>query len=308
MSLASSNDFADPETQFEKGIKLIISAYESQTDFLNNEISRLTAQIQEKETQNSKLQELCTSLLNDKNVYETKLSETTTYNAKLKEKLDELTKENTDLKKIKAQIRATIDNTALSSTNAPNYECTDTLLYNTNTNNDSNKQTHARSTNVSMGNIFLDLKGTSVLDKKESNAGQKMSVPPANVKERNHRPVTFRRSMVNSGSHICKRNLTERREQNSYCQSEGRIHRSLNTFDKCSGGGGGDNVCDKDNVDFFNKCRKVLDKKVYGSIIEIVHLFNHKSIGKDEMYQRIQRILNEGNYKELISDFNKLFT
>ena len=312
MSLESSTDFTDPETQFEKGIKLIVTAYETQTDFLNNEISRLTAQIQEKELQNSKLQELCTSLLNDKNLYETKLSETTTYTAKLKEKIDELTKENTDLKKIKAQIRATIDNTntVQSTSNIPNYEYTDTLLYNTN--NDSNKQTHPKSTNVSMGNIFLDLKGTSMLDKKESNnTGQKINVPPTNVRERNnHKPITFRRSMVNSSSHVCKRNLTERREQNSYCQSEGRIHRSLNQFDKCSGDKDNNNVCDsnKDNVDFFNKCRKVLDKKVYGSIIEIVHLFNHKSIGKDEMYQRIQHILNEGNYKELINDFNKLFT
>jgi hypothetical protein len=312
MSLSTSTDFPDPESQFEKGIKLIITAYETQTDFLNNEISRLTAQIQEKELQNTKLQELCTSLLNDKNLYETKLSETTTYTVKLKEKIDELTKENTDLKKIKAQIRATIDNTAVpSSTNNPNYEYTDTLLYNTN--NDSTKQTHAKSTNVSMGNIFLDIKGTSMLDKKEmnSNTGQKLTVPPSNIRERNnHKPITFRRSMVNSNSHVCKRNLTERREQNSYCQSEGRIHRSINQFDKCSNNGDNkdsNNVCDN-NGDFFNKCRKVLDKKVYGSIIEIVHLFNHKSIGKDEMYQRIQRILNEGNYKELINDFNKLFT
>jgi hypothetical protein len=164
-----------------------------------------------------------------------------------------------------------------------------------------------------MGNIFLDIKGTSMLDKKEmnSNTGQKLTVPPSNIRERNnHKPITFRRSMVNSNSHVCKRNLTERREQNSYCQSEGRIHRSINQFDKCSNNGDNkdsNNVCDN-NGDFFNKCRKVLDKKVYGSIIEIVHLFNHKSIGKDEMYQRIQRILNEGNYKELINDFNKLFT
>ena len=45
----------------------------------------------------------------------------------------------------------------------------------------------------------------------------------------------------------------------------------------------------------------------YNEIMDIVRSFNAKLISKEETYERINEILTEGNYEELMNEFNKLF-
>ena len=64
---------------------------------------------------------------------------------------------------------------------------------------------------------------------------------------------------------------------------------------------------DKGNSDFFKRCRSIMGPEEYNEIMDIVRLFNAKLISKEETYERINMILTEGNYDELMNEFNKLF-
>lgn len=63
---------SDTEMQFNKGIKMIISAYETQTEFMNNKITELNEKIKEKDIYCNKLEELYEKLLHDNNTNEVK--------------------------------------------------------------------------------------------------------------------------------------------------------------------------------------------------------------------------------------------
>ena len=64
---------------------------------------------------------------------------------------------------------------------------------------------------------------------------------------------------------------------------------------------------DKRNNDFFKHCRSLMGPDKYNEIMDIVRSFNAKLISKEETYERINEILSEGNYEELMNEFNKLF-
>ena len=55
MSLMSREFISDTKMQFNKGIKMIISAYETQTEFMNNEIAKIIEKIKEKDIYCNKL-------------------------------------------------------------------------------------------------------------------------------------------------------------------------------------------------------------------------------------------------------------
>ena len=63
---------SDTEMQFNKGIKMIISAYETQTEFMNNKITELNEKIKEKDIYCNKLEELYEKLLHNNNTNEVK--------------------------------------------------------------------------------------------------------------------------------------------------------------------------------------------------------------------------------------------
>jgi hypothetical protein len=285
------NDNNNGNTMFNKGIKMAINAYEMQVNMFLMQIKKLNEQVQEKHMQFNKLQEICAKLLNDKKNYEMKLNEHQVCMGKLKERVEELVKENVELKTIK------------------------TTILNDNDNNDKfemvkENKMYPKSTNVSMGNIFVNYKQSFPRKLPNSNSNSNSNsntISPHTVKERNKIPISFRKHISTSVHvHSGKKVNSERREQNKYCQSEGKVYKPVKHFDNKYEKM--ENKCEKENVDFFKKCRKEMNKNDYMNLIDVVHLYNHKSIGKDVMYQKIKMIFNEGNYKELFNDFNNLFT
>ena len=294
MTTTCGNDNSNGDNLFNKGIKMVIHAYEMQVNMLLLQIKKLNEQVQQKDMQFNKLQEICAKLLNDKKNCEMKLNEHQLCVGKLKEKVEELAKENVELKTIKATILAT----TVDDNNGNSNGCS-----NDNDNFEMIKQNklYPKSTNVSMGNIFVNYKQSFPRKLPNSN-----TISPHTVKERNKIPISFRKHISTSVHvHSGKKVNSERREQNKYCQSEGKVYKPVKHFDRDEKM---ENKSEKENVDFFKKCRKEMNKNDYMNLIDVVHLYNHKSIGKDVMYQKIKMIFNEGNYKELFNDFNNLFT
>lgn len=299
MTTTCGNDNSNGDNLFNKGIKMVIHAYEMQVNMLLLQIKKLNEQVQQKDMQFNKLQEICAKLLNDKKNCEMKLNEHQLCVGKLKEKVEELAKENVELKTIKATILATVDD------NNGNGNCNGC----SNDNFEMIKQNklYPKSTNVSMGNIFANYKQSFPRKLPNSNSNSNSNtISPHTVKERNKIPISFRKHISTSVHvHSGKKVNSERREQNKYCQSEGKVYKPVKHFDRDEKM---ENKSEKENVDFFKKCRKEMNKNDYMNLIDVVHLYNHKSIGKDVMYQKIKMIFNEGNYKESFNDFNNLFT
>jgi DNA repair ATPase RecN len=106
-----STDSNEIEFQFNNGIKMIVNAYETQTNFLSNEVKKLSKEIEEKSNKINELQNLCQKLLNQKNSYENNIKNLSTENEKLKEQLNNILIENNELKRVKQNILATIENT-----------------------------------------------------------------------------------------------------------------------------------------------------------------------------------------------------
>ena len=322
------------EHLFNKGITMAVNAYETQVKLFINEIRKLNEQIQEKDVQFNKLQEICAMLIHDKQHCETKLTENQTYTAQLRNKIEELSKENIELKTIKATILATIED----SSSGNNKQQPRTI--NVNNNNSGNackdkdhfqpvkpNKMYPKSTNVSMGNIFLNAKQSfpkklpnnnntttptnksltlagPCCENNNTSLGNCLNAPNT-AKERNKTPISFSKHITTSGRCTGQKVYPEGKEENKYCQSEGKVYKSVSRIDKYQIT---EKKCEKRNLDFFKKCRTEMNKQDYVNLIDVVHSYNHKSIGKDVMYQKIKTIFDKGNYKELFNDFNNLFT
>ena len=102
-------EVTDPDTQFNNGIKMIVSAYETQTSFLSNEITRLNKELSLRDSKIKKMDELCSSLLKEKSEYEAKVNSLSTINRSLSLQIETLRAENNSLKKVKDKIRETIE-------------------------------------------------------------------------------------------------------------------------------------------------------------------------------------------------------
>ena len=51
-----------------------------------------------------------------------------------------------------------------------------------------------------------------------------------------------------------------------------------------------------------------MQSEEYNEMIEIVHMFNSKKMSKEETYKKISDILSNGQYTDLIKDFDLLFS
>ena len=85
--LQSTPETSDPENQFKTGIKIIITAYETKTTLLLSELTQLREILKDKTTKLSKIETLCSSLIEEKAEYESKLTSLSTANSTLKEQL-----------------------------------------------------------------------------------------------------------------------------------------------------------------------------------------------------------------------------
>ena len=108
-SVQLTTESSEPEIQFNNGIRMIVSAYETQTSILSNEIEMLNVELEKKTSKISEMEELCSSLLKEKSEYESKLSSLSSTNAQLTHQLDILIRENKDLKQVKEKILSTLE-------------------------------------------------------------------------------------------------------------------------------------------------------------------------------------------------------
>ena len=242
-------EVTDPDTQFNNGIKMIVSAYETQTSFLSNEITRLNKELSLRDSKIKKMDELCSSLLKEKSEYEAKVNSLSTINRSLSLQIETLRAENNSLKKVKDKIRETIE--------------VDKIPYNTN--------------KYSM-NIPIGKNGNNSIFQYYTNSNSKSSM-------KSKKPTGIKKQCVSAS--------------NSFCIAKSRHSRCSNSM--CS------LKSDKRNNDFFKHCRALMGPDKYNEIMDIVRSFNAKLISKEETYERINEILTEGNYEELMNEFNKLF-
>ena len=260
----------DSENQFNTGIKMIINAFESNCHFLSSEIIRLNNELEEKNKKISELEELCSTLLNQKNSFENKITNLKNKNEKLVSQLDKVNKENYELKRIKQTIINTID--------ISNY------LSNDNFNNKStlNIYKNLKSSKCAFGNL-LNLKKKNENQNYLTEKNKSYSVERIQSKTRTN--------SINEIDSLTKFLIKQENEQNN---NNNNINNTNNNNQIKNG--------------FFKKCRSKMNPSHYSDLMNIVHLFNSKEITKKEMYDNIIETLKNGKYENLIDDFNNLFT
>lgn len=265
-----TSESSEPESQFNNGIKMIVSAYETQTSLLSNEISMLNAELEKKNAKIAEMEELCASLLKEKSEYESKISSLSSTNAKLNHQIELLISENKDLKNVKEQIISTIEKNN-SKTLERELSQPNILLYKSKS-----------KINIRNGSDFDDMINTTA--KKTKLVKQTKNTLGNSLKKNWYTNSTSMLPIKSS-------NKVSQSARSSFSETY-----SLNSNYGYS------------SSDFFKKCRCVMRSEEYNKMIEIVRMFNAKQISKEETYQNISNILSKGKYNELINDFDRLFS
>ena len=274
---------SSPESQFNIGIKMIVSAYETQTTLLSNEITRLTEELEKRNEKIKKMDELCASLLKSKSEYEVKISSLTQLNKSLQFQIDTLNTENSNLKQVKETIRATIDNDKVSfdqkipQDNKVRYLNSGGSIYQDYRNNNKNSRQKMYKCSPSSSSLMMKNERNNFL-----NCSSKQSLTySSNIKKPSFSASSsfYGGLLVNNSNYSTNPNKKNKRP-----------------------------LSQNNRSDFFKKCRNVMGQSEYTDVMEIVKLFNNKQISKEETYEQINELLHKGNYDELINEFNKLFT
>ena len=279
----------DSENQFNTGIKMIINAFENNCHFLSSEITRLNNELEEKNKKISELEELCSTLLNQKNSFENKIANLKNKNEKLLSQLDKVNKENHELKRIKQTIINTIESNKIKTIDNRNNH---SILNGGNTIDISNYLSNDNFNNKSTLNIYKTIKSSKCafgnllnLKKKNENINYLTEKNKSYSVERIQSKT--RTNSISEIDSISKILIKKDNEQN-------------------------DNITNTNNNQnkngFFKKCRSKMNPSHYTDLMNIVHLFNSKEITKKEMYDNIIETLKNGKYENLIDDFNNLFT
>ena len=271
----NTNESNDSDNQFNNGIKIIVSAYENNCQILSSEINRLNNELEKKNKKISELEELCSSLLNQKNSYENKISDLKNKNEKITNQMEKIKKENIELKKIKQTI-------------------INTLEYN----NNKIKTID----NISGKNNITLLNG----GKKENNDNKNIKISKGafsnilNLKKKNKE---FNFLTEKNKSYSCER-VHSRTRTNSINEIDSLTKFLIKQENENINYNNNDNI--KNN--FFKQCRNTMNSNHYSDLMNIVHLFNLKEITKKEMYDNIIEIFKKFKYENLIDSFNNLFS
>ena len=271
----NTNESNDSDNQFNNGIKIIVSAYENNCQILSSEINRLNDELEKKNKKISELEELCSSLLNQKNSYENKISDLKNKNEKITNQMEKIKKENIELKKIKQTI-------------------INTLEYN----NNKIKTID----NISGKNNITLLNG----GKKENNDNKNIKISKGafsnilNLKKKNKE---FNFLTEKNKSYSCER-VHSRTRTNSINEIDSLTKFLIKQENENINYNNNDNI--KNN--FFKQCRNTMNSNHYSDLMNIVHLFNLKEITKKEMYDNIIEIFKKFKYENLIDSFNNLFS
>ena len=279
-SVQLTTESSEPEIQFNNGIRMIVSAYETQTSILSNEIEMLNVELEKKTSKISEMEELCSSLLKEKSEYESKLSSLSSTNAQLTHQLDILIRENKDLKQVKEKILSTLEKKDVHTPKLERQYSQPQLLL---------KQSKSIMRNGSDFDDLFNISNPSLTTAKKSKiTNQSRSALYSSIKNPKNTYYTNHSMLPN------KTKIISQSELNSFNETS-----SLNS----NYGYNGNNS----NV-FFKKCRRTMQSEEYNEMIEIVHMFNSKQMSKEETYKKISDILSNGQYTDLIKDFDLLFS
>ena len=279
-SVQLTTESSEPEIQFNNGIRMIVSAYETQTSILSNEIEMLNVELEKKTSKISEMEELCSSLLKEKSEYESKLSSLSSTNAQLTHQLDILIRENKDLKQVKEKILSTLEKKDVHTPKLERQYSQPQLLL---------KKSKSIMRNGSDFDDLFNISNPSLTTAKKSKiTNQSRSALYSSIKNPQNTYYTNHSMLPN------KTKIISQSELNSFNETS-----SLNS----NYGYNGNNS----NV-FFKKCRRTMQSEEYNEMIEIVHMFNSKQMSKEETYKKISDILSNGQYTDLIKDFDLLFS
>ncbi len=279
-SVQLTTESSEPEIQFNNGIRMIVSAYETQTSILSNEIEMLNVELEKKTSKISEMEELCSSLLKEKSEYESKLSSLSSTNAQLTHQLDILIRENKDLKQVKEKILSTLEKKDVHTPKLERQYSQPQLLL---------KKSKSIMRNGSDFDDLFNISNPSLTTAKKSKiTNQSRSALYSSIKNPKNTYYTNHSMLPN------KTKIISQSELNSFNETS-----SLNS----NYGYNGNNS----NV-FFKKCRLTMQSEEYNEMIEIVHMFNSKQMSKEETYKKISDILSNGQYTDLIKDFDLLFS
>ena len=271
----NTNESNDSDNQFNNGIKIIVSAYENNCQILSSEINRLNNELEKKNKKISELEELCSSLLNQKNSYENKISDLKNKNEKITNQMEKIKKENIELKKIKQTIISTLEynNNKIKTIDNISGKNNITLLNGGKKENKDNKNTK-----ISKG-AFSNI---------------------LNLKKKNKE---FNFLTEKNKSYSCER-VHSRTRTNSINEIDSLTKFLIKQENENINYNNNDNI--KNN--FFKQCRNTMNSNHYSDLMNIVHLFNLKEITKKEMYDNIIEIFKKFKYENLIDSFNNLFS
>lgn len=279
-SVQLTTESSEPEIQFNNGIRMIVSAYETQTSILSNEIEMLNVELEKKTSKISEMEELCSSLLKEKSEYESKLSSLSSTNAQLTHQLDILIRENKDLKQVKEKILSTLEKKDVHTPKLERQYSQPQLLL---------KKSKSIMTNGSDFDDLFNISNPSLTTAKKSKiTNQSRSALYSSIKNPKNTYYTNHSMLPN------KTKIISQSELNSFNETS-----SLNS----NYGYNGNN-----SSVFFKKCRRTMQSEEYNEMIEIVHMFNSKQMSKEETYKKISDILSNGQYTDLIKDFDLLFS
>ena len=271
----NTNESNVSDNQFNNGIKIIVSAYENNCQILSSEINRLNNELEKKNKKISELEELCSSLLNQKNSYENKISDLKNKNEKITNQMEKIKKENIELKKIKQTIINTLEynNNKIKTIDNISGKNNITLLNGGKKENKDNKNTK-----ISKG-AFSNI---------------------LNLKKKNKE---FNFLTEKNKSYSCER-VHSRTRTNSINEIDSLTKFLIKQENENINYNNNDNI--KNN--FFKQCRNTMNSNHYSDLMNIVHLFNLKEITKKEMYDNIIEIFKKFKYENLIDSFNNLFS
>ena len=271
----NTNESNDSDNQFNNGIKIIVSAYENNCQILSSEINRLNNELEKKNKKISELEELCSSLLNQKNSYENKISDLKNKNEKITNQMEKIKKENIELKKIKQTIINTLEynNNKIKTIDNISWKNNITLLKKEKKENKDNK--NIKISKGAFSNIL-------------------------NLKKKNKE---FNFLTEKNKSYSCER-VHSRTRTNSINEIDSLTKFLIKQENENINYNNNDNI--KNN--FFKQCRNTMNSNHYSDLMNIVHLFNLKEITKKEMYDNIIEIFKKFKYENLIDSFNNLFS
>ena len=325
MSITISNqtDSNDPENQFNVGIKMIISAYESQMGLLSNEISSLSAEIQSKNAKIAEMEEVFASFLKQKEDYESTINLLSDKYDTINQQFSVVLEENKELKKIKETIIATIEKASnveiTHNNNNTLYKSkSKTNIYNRTTidnlHSDINTKKYPRN---STNNNYELSRNNAVLQANRSHKHNSKTLTCVN--QFNKRDCSCNSTITNSNT--CKHLTTTRTvntSRNAYNKyidfnynsgNNNAVNLTDNTSSVSNSSNKNTNTTNSPSVtkDFFLICKSTLPPSTYNQIINIVQLFNNKQLSKEDTYTQISSLLPQASNPQLQDEFKKLF-